>query len=396
MPYPNSFARTHIAGRLQRDYGETPAEELERLQRVVAVGGRLMYKSALGSASLGIVEDQSGRMDVMVSDEAAGKTNRFAYEAWNVGDIVGVAGMLCRLPGGGLAVRAHEMELLVKALRPLPAQGAGPGYLALLSDPRKRAVFQTRSRVIAAIRAYLGGTTYVEVETPLLQQEAVAGVVQFATYHNALGCRLHLRASGDAFLKRLLIGGVERVYEINRYFSSEAPAPDYFPEGTVLEMYCAYSSYLYMMALLEQLAARAAQAALGSTDVSWRGQTLHMGQPFARMAAKDARAAELLQPTYVLDFAAEEAPRVRRKDGAPEVAEQFQLFLGGHKVAEGRSELNDADETKANYDSQFARAVEYGMPPASGLTLWLDRFIMVLTDSASLRDVVLFPAHADR
>jgi lysyl-tRNA synthetase, class II len=389
MAYPNSFVRTHLAGRLLSQYGEMPVEELARVQPVVAVAGRLVEKAE----DFGILQDRSGRMPIAVTQEAVGKAGHAAYAGWQVGDIIGIAGLLCRLPNGTLAVRAHELERLAPALRPLAGEGAG--YLAMLSDERKRRVFEIRTRVLAAIRAYLGGTAYVEVETPLLQAEPPEGAAHFTSRHNALAVGLRLRTSAETYLKRLLVGGMEKVYEINRSFVNESAA-EFFPEGTLLELYCAYSSYLYPMALLEQLLARVAQQALGSTAIPWQGQTLELAPPYRRVAANLMQAEPLAQPTYVVDFAAHEAPRARAKIGAPQVAEMFRLFIGGHQIAEGRSELNDPDSVAQCYDAGFARAVEYGLPPASSVAVSIDRLVMVLTGSASMRDVVLFPAHADR
>jgi lysyl-tRNA synthetase class 2 len=398
MRYPNDFAPTHLAVQLARQYRDTPADELERLHPVVAVAGRLMRKSAASNSSLGLLQDHSGCIDILVSEEATGKANHAAYALWRPGDIIGVTGIVCRLAGGALAVRAHDIERLVGAMRPLPEASAGARYLDLLTDPRTRSVFGIRSRFIAGIRAYLAGTAYLEVETPMLQPDAERAAVQFKTQHNALRRELYLRSSGELYLKRLLVGGMEKVFEINRSFANQAPAPDYCPEGTILEMYCAYSSYLYMMALLEPLLARAVHHALGTTSVSWQGHALELGKRFHRTTQAQLRdpQSQLIEPTYVVDFPAGSAQRARRKDDAPELAEQFELFVGGQKVAEGRSELNDADQVAEHHDADFARAVEYGLPPASGLTLSIDRLVMVLTDSPSIREVILFPADAHR
>lgn len=396
MAYPNHFAQTHLAGELLREHAETAADELERLQPVVALAGRLMQKAAQGSASHGVLQDRSGRIVLLVSDDATGKANHAAYAAWRAGDIIGVSGMLCRLAGGELAVRAHEIERLVAASRPLSEGHTGLRYLDLITDEHTRSVFHIHSRLIAGVRAFLGGTAYIEVETPILQAAPTPGAAQFRTHHNALDHELHLRSSGELYLKQLLVGGVEKLYEINRRFRNDASASAHDPEGTLLEIYCAYSSYLYMMALLEQVLARAVHHALGTTTVPWQGQTLEIGRRFERITADSAGAKPLLQPTYVLDFPAAAAPFARRKDAAPGLAEQFELHLGGHKIAQGRSELNDPEEVGARYDAEFTRAVEYGLPPSSGVALSIDRLVMVLTDSPSPRDVILFPAHAER
>ena len=394
MRYPNSFSRTHFAGVLQQQHAQTPAEELERLQLVVTLAGRLTQKNDLDGTGLGELQDRLGRIHLLVTEAAAGRANHAAFGSWKEGDIVGVTGVLSRLAGGALAVRLHEMERLVECKRPLPREGTGPAFLALLTDESARRTFEIRSRTIAGIRAYLGGTSYMEVETPLLQADPMAGTKLLSTHHNALVRELWLRSSAGTYLKRLLVGGVEKVYEINRTFSHQGSDDRHELETTLLEIYCAYSSHLYMMALLEQIVARAARHALGTTSVPSGSGALELGKPFRRLPAAEARGERLAQPTYVVDVPAREAPYARHKVGAPEVAEQFYLYLGGHRIAEGRSELNDPDEVAVRYNSEFARAVEYGLPPSSGLALSIDRLVMVLADADALGDVQPFALHA--
>lgn len=444
MSYPNDFERTHLASDIARQYGATSAPDLARLQPVVSVAGRLMRTSALETSLLGALQDQSGRIDILVSQEATGKRNHAAFAGWGAGDIIGVTGTLCRLAAGELAVRAHEVERLVSALRRLPEESGTERYLDLLTDPHARSVFALRSRLIAAIRAYMRSTSYLEVETPMLQSDRDPRAAQFTTHHNALRRELYLRSSGELYLKRLLVGGVEKVYEINRHFLNESPAADHLPEGTLLEIYSAYSTFFYMMVLVEQLLARSVGSAVGTNAVPWRGQALEFGKRFHTTTVTDAirahggaqwtdaqlrdpgflssclvergvslaggegwsvlqgplfdalAARQLVQPTFVVDFPAEAASGARRKDQAPELAEQFELYIGGLKVAQGRSEPNDPDEIAGRYDADFARAVEYGLPPASGVTLSIDRLVMALTDSPSLRDTVVFASHDGR
>jgi lysyl-tRNA synthetase class 2 len=364
-----------------------------------------MEKRSAAGSSIGVLQDHSGRIEILVSDEASGRSNHAAFAGWEVGDIVGVSGIICRGAQGELAVRAHDMQRLVKSLRPLPQAPQGPQYVDLIIDRRRRSVFDVRSRLIEGIRAFLAGTNYLEVETPILQPTREMGAAQFKTHHNALSRELYLRASAELYLKRLLVGGVEKVYEINRNFANRGPEAGHAREGTHLEIYCAYSNYLYMVALLEVLLASAAKHALGTTVFSWRGRELDLSRSFARTTAAERG---ILEPTFVLDFPAETSDRARRKDGAPELAERFELYIGGEKIADGCSVLNDPDEQAARlheeeekarfagenvapYDADFVRALEYGLPPASGMSLSIDRLVMVLTDSASLGEVILFP-----
>jgi lysyl-tRNA synthetase class 2 len=393
--YPNSFARIHLAAQLLRQHGATAADELERSATPVAIAGRLMEKRSAAGSSSGVLQDHSGRIEVLVSDEASGRSDHAAFAGWEVGDIIGVRGIICRGVQGELAVRAHEMQRLVKSLHPLSQAPQGSQYVELIVDRRRRSVFDVRARLIEGIRAFLSGTTYLEVETPILQPAREMGAVQFATHHNALDRDLYLRASAELYLKRLLVGGVEKIYEINRNFADRRPDAGHVREGTHLEIYCAYSNYLYMVALLELLLARTAAHALGTTVFSWRGRELDLSKTFARTTAAEGECASL-EPTFVLDFPAATSDRARRKDGAPDLAERFELYIGGHKIADGCSVLNDPDEQAARlreaekYDSDFVRALEYGMPPASGMSVSIDRLVMVLTDSASLGEVILF------
>jgi lysyl-tRNA synthetase class 2 len=444
MSYPNDFERTHLTSDIVRQYGATSAQDLERLQPVVSLAGRLMRMSAFETALLGALQDQSGRIDILVSQEATGKRNHATFASWRAGDIIGVTGTLCRLAAGDLAVRAHEVERLVTALRKLPEEPGAERYLDLLTDQHARSVFAVRSGLIAAIRAYMRSTSYVEVETPMLQADPDPRAAQFKTHHNALRRDLYLRSSADLYLKRLLVGGIEKVYEINRHFLNQPSAADRLPEGTLLEIYSAYSTFFYMMVLVEQLLARSVGSAVGTNAVPWRGHALEFGKRFHTTTVTDAirahgggqwtdaelrdrdflssrlvergvslcggeswgvlqgllfdavAAMQLVQPTFVVDFPAEAASGARRKDETPELAQHFELYIGGLKVAEGRSEPNDPDQIAGRYDADFARAVEYGLPPAAGVTLSLDRLVMALTDSPSLHDTVVFASHGAR
>jgi lysyl-tRNA synthetase class 2 len=449
-PYPNDFSRTHIAMRVKAKYGETPDDELERQQVAVTIGGRLMSKRVLGETSFGIVEDMSGRIQIAVSDDASGKANHAAYAQWDGGDIVGVEGILYRTADGELTIRAHSIRLLVKALRPPEdhANGADgdalasrPRYAQLIGNPQARRLFAVRSRALQGIRQLFGGTHYMEVETPMLQPVPGADAARsFETHHNALDMALYLRGSAIPYLARLAVGGMEKIYEINRSFRNDGRFVEQGFELTMMEIYCAYSSHLYMMALLELVIARAARSSVGSTTVTWQGHDIELGKPFARISTgqairnhapadwsdaqlrdreflacrlselgvqfdQDARwgalhaklfravaARHMIQPTFVVEFPFREIALARRSNDDPELAEGFELFVGGRAIAEGASVINDAAELDGRVaDAEFVRAVEYGLPPASSAALSIDMLAMLLTGSSSLRDVILFP-----
>jgi lysyl-tRNA synthetase class 2 len=465
--YPNDFNRTHITQQLDAAHGEKSAEALEQEQVQATIAGRLMLKRVMGKASFAVLQDHAGRLQIYVSDDHTGKVNHAAFKHMDLGDIIGVSGLLFRTQKGELTLRAHELRLLVKSLRPLPEKWHGLAdqesryrqrYLDILMNESSRWVFAVRSRVIAAIREYMSRTTnYVEVETPMLQPiPGGAAARPFKTHHNALDMELYLRIAPELYLKRLLVGGLEKVYEINRNFRNEGISTRHNPEFTMMEMYCAYTTSGYMAALTEQLLRFAAERSLGTTKVSYQGRELDFGKPFHRisMSAAIQRAAPehwtnaqlrdrdflaarlrelgvefgdqqgwgslhlmlfetlaektLIEPTFVYDFPAEVSPLARRKDGDPELADRFELFIDTKEIANGFSELNDPEEQAARfqeqaqkkaagddeamyYDADYVRALEYGLPPCSGAGIGIDRFVMLLTDSPSIRDVILFP-----
>lgn len=438
--YPNDFSRSDIAARLAQQHASADADELERRKPTAAIAGRLMSRSLSPGASTGVVQDLSGRIAIVVSDEATGKANHAAYATWQAGDILGVHGTVCRLPSGDLAVRAHELRRLVAATRPLEAADAdgAPRYLRLLIDERLRRTASLRFRLIQAMREFLVGRAYMEVETPLLHAAPAGPKARFTTHHNALGREFELRHCAASHLKMVLIGGVEQVFEINRRFiNGDAAAPC---EETVMDVYCAYSNDSYMVAMVSGLLTRATRAGvLGSL-----GGEKALTAPYARTTVADAiRAAagaslsdaqlrdaavlrrllrdhgraepasaswgrlqravfetlaapRLADATIVVDFPADPQSDARRQARDPELAEYFALFAGGLRVAEGRSVQNDPEAVarvaSADDDRDFLRALEYGMPPASGLTVSIDRLVLALSGDADLTDAVVFPS----
>jgi lysyl-tRNA synthetase class 2 len=450
-PYPNDFSRTHSLRPIVAEYREIPADELAQRQVAVVVAGRLMSKRDLEGTSYGVLEDAGGRVQIAVTDEASGKANHAAYAQWDAGDILGVEGILYRTAEGELTIRAHAIRLLSKALRVPqdPAQGAGadddvegrPRYAQLLADPNARRTLAVRSRILRSIRKLFGATQYLEVETPMLQPMPSADAARaFQTHHHALDMTLYLRSSATPYLARLAVGGMEKIFEINRSFHNDGEFAERGFELTVMEIFCAYSSYDYMMGLLELVIARAAMSALDSTNVNLQSEDIDLGKPYARLRIGDAlrRAAgadwsdaqlrdraflarelsargvpfdeaaswsalqvmlfraiaarRLVQPAFVIDFPRDQLALARRSGQDPELAEGFELYIGGKLIARGESIINDSAELDGRVaDPQFIRAIEFGLPPASSAALSIDGLAMLLTGSSSLRDVIPFP-----
>ena len=464
--YPNDFTRDDLAARLVEGYGELPAQEFEAKQVPATIAGRLMLKRVMGKASFGVLQDHSGRLQIYVSDDNTGKESHAAFKHYDIGDIVGASGFLFKTRTGELTLRAQGLRLLAKSLRPLPEKFHGltdqeqryrQRYVDLLVNEHSRWVFGVRSQVVRAMREYMARADYLEVETPMLQPiPGGAAARPFRTHHNALDMELYLRIAPELYLKRLVVGGIERVYEINRNFRNEGISTRHNPEFTMMEVYCAYTNHHYMMSLTEAVIRHAAEAALGATKVEYQGREIDFGKPFARLTMAQAiqshapelwSAAQLrdrafladklrglgiafsdeqgwgslqlllfealaekklIEPTYILDFPAEVSPLARRKDGDPDVTERFELFIDAKEIANGFSELNDpedqaerfldqarkkdaGDQEAMYYDADYVRALEYGLPPTSGAGIGIDRLVMLLTDSPSIRDVILFP-----
>ena len=457
--FPNSFRRADLAADLHKAHGEKTKQQLEGEKCRAVVAGRMMLKRVMGKASFATLQDGTGRIQIYVSNEV---TNYEDFKHWDLGDIVGVEGALFKTMKGELTVHASRMDLLVKALRPLPEKFHGltdqeqryrQRYVDLIVNPEVREVFAVRSRVNHALRDLLLKEKYLEVETPMMQPiPGGAAARPFKTHHNALDMDLYLRIAPELYLKRLVVGGIERVFEINRNFRNEGISTRHNPEFTMLEWYCAYQDWTYMMDLTERLVRAAAEAACGKLAVQYQGKSIDFGKPFQRLSIPEAlrkRGIEgdlrerqalaeklaalnvqftknqgwgalqlmlfealaekhLVAPTFVTDFPAEVSPLARRRDTDPELTDRFELFIDAKEVANGFSELNDPEDQAARfleqvqrkeagdaeamyYDADYIRALEYGMPPAAGAGLGVDRLVMLLTDSPSIRDVILFP-----
>jgi lysyl-tRNA synthetase class 2 len=453
--YPNDFRRKDLASALVSSYNQKSKEELEKARVDTVVAGRMMLKRVMGKASFATLQDGSGRIQAYVTQDVPGYED---FKHWDLGDMVGVEGHLFKTMKGELTVHAAKIRLLAKALRPLPEKFHGLAdhetryrqrYVGLIVNPEVKDLFLKRTKIIQSIRDVLRDEGYMEVETPMMQPIPGGATARpFKTHHHALDMEMFLRIAPELYLKRLVVGGVERVFEINRNFRNEGISTRHNPEFTMLEWYCAYEDWTYMMDLTERLVRQAA----GVSSIRYQGNEIQIGKPFARLPIPEAirqqgiqgdlrdraflsgklssmkiehrkeqgwgalqlmlfeAVAErhLIQPTFITDFPAEVSPLSRRRDADPDLADRFELFIDAKEIANGFSELNDPEDQAARfqeqmkakeagdqeamfYDADYIRALEYGMPPTAGSGLGIDRLVMLLTDSPSIRDVILFP-----
>jgi len=468
--FPNDFKPRHHAADLHHRYGAVPNEELEGQAVTVSVAGRMMLKRVMGKACFatlqdGSMGDRNGRIQLYVTQDAVGPEALAAFKHWDLGDILGCEGTLFRTRTGELSIRATGVRLLVKSLRPLPDKFHGMAdqeqkyrqrYVDLITDEAARNRFVARSKAVSSIRSFMVEHGFLEVETPMLHPiPGGANAKPFVTHHNALDQEMFLRIAPELYLKRLLVGGFERVFEINRNFRNEGISVRHNPEFTMMEFYAAYWTHHDLMDFTEQVLRHAARAAAGTATLDYAGREVDLDRPFARLSIRDALVsfaglsaaeaddgatlharlkahgeeppahwqlaelqfglfeavveAQLWQPTFIIDYPVEVSPLARASDSNPAVTERFELFITGREMANGFSELNDAEDQAARfqsqaankeagdeeamyYDADFIRALEYGMPPAGGCGIGIDRLIMLLTDSPSIRDVILFPA----
>ena len=462
--FPNDFRRDALAADLLRAYGDKSDAALEAAAMHVSVAGRMRAKRVMGKASFAKLEDSSGAIQVFLQQQALGEVYD-EFKGWDVGDVVGAHGTLFRTKTGELSVRAQRLVLLTKSLRPLPDKWHGIAdtelryrrrYVDLIMNEDSRKVFELRSAIVRYLRAFLDARGFLEVETPMLHPiPGGAAARPFKTHHNALDADMYLRIAPELYLKRLTVGGFERVYEINRNFRNEGVSTQHNPEFTMLELYQAYADYKDLMQMMEDLFEGLADAMLGARRLNYQGIDIDLSRPFARMSIEDLilannpdmdpmslrdaaylrrvceqmkipfkagdgpgklqieifeRTAEhnLIQPTFAYAYPAEVSPLSRRNDQDPFITDRWELFIAGRELANGFSELNDAedqaqrfkdqverkqagDEEAMYYDADYVRALEYGMPPAAGLGLGVDRLVMLYTNSPSIRDVLLFP-----
>jgi lysyl-tRNA synthetase class 2 len=462
--YPNDFSRENTAGKIDEVYNAKTLEELAASPVEVKVAGRIMLKRVMGKASFVTIQDLSGRIQLYISRDMVGEEVYAAFKRWDMGDIIGAVGTLFRTKTGELTIQCSEIRLLTKSLRPLPEKFHGltdveqkyrMRYLDLITNEQSRFTFIARSRMIQSIRNYMMDHGFLEVETPMMHPiPGGASAKPFKTHHNALDMELFLRIAPELYLKRLVVGGFEKVFEVNRNFRNEGISPRHNPEFTMMEFYEAYTEYRKLMDFTEGLLRHAARDALGTEVFEYQGRTLDLSKPFHRLTICEAiqkfhpgftdaeltdidwikkkinffgesvkpgglgslqlqlfeacAEAELWEPTFIIDYPVEVSPLARASANNPEITERFELFIVGREIANGFSELNDpedqaarfleqakakdaGDEEAMYYDADYIRALEYGLPPTGGCGIGIDRLVMLLTDSSNIRDVILFP-----
>ncbi len=463
--FPNDFKPQHQAADLHHRHGQIANEELEPQGIRVVVAGRLMLKRVMGKACFGTLQDGSGRIQLYVTLDSVGADVLADFKQWDLGDILGCEGTLFRTKAGELSVRASSVRLLTKSLRPLPDKFHGmtdqeqkyrQRYVDLMTDDASRSRFVARSKTVSSMRNYMVEHGFLEVETPMLHPiPGGANAKPFTTHHNALDQEMFLRIAPELYLKRLVVGGFDRVFEINRNFRNEGISVRHNPEFTMMEFYAAYWNHHDLMDFTESVLRHAARQATGSASLSYAGKPVDLDKPFARLTVRDslvkhaglseAEAGDaavlhaklkslgeeppahwtlaelqfglfeaavedkLWEPTFIIEYPVEVSPLARASDSNPGITERFELFITGREFGNGFSELNDAEDQAARfasqaknkdagdeeamyYDADFIRALEYGMPPTGGCGIGIDRLVMLLTDSPSIRDVILFPA----
>ena len=468
--YPHRFDTTHTVSDLADGYGDTAAADLEAARVDTAVAGRVLSIRSFGKASFLVLSDGRRRIQVYLRQDALNARDYQVSKLLDFGDQVGVAGHLFRTKTNELSVWASRLEFLAKCFLPLPEKWHGlqdvevryrQRYLDLAVNPEVRAVFEVRSRTVTSMRDFLTSRGFLEVETPMMQPLAGGALARpFVTHHNALDMKLYLRIAPELYLKRLTVGGIERVFEINRNFRNEGVSTQHNPEFTMLEFYWAYVDYQRLMTFTEEMLSTVARQVTGSDQCRFGEHTISMSAPFRRLSLRHAAAEEagkrlgvtvtvdelraldsaaalasrlgievpkgagagkiaseifealweqhLVQPTFVYDFPTEVSPLSKQKPDDPDTVERFELYIGGFEVANAFSELNDPVEQRRRFEQQLARpaprdqeahamdedyvrALEYGMPPAGGEGIGIDRLVMILSNSPSIRDVILFP-----
>ena len=463
--FPNDFRRNVVNAELSAEYENTSAEELKEQPRRVKIAGRLMTKRVMGKASFANIRDMSGDMQLYVKRDDLAEGVYGEFKRWDLGDIIAAEGVMFRTQKGELSVMVDDIQLLTKSLRPLPEKFHGLSdqetryrqrYVDLIMNQASRDTFILRTRIIDGIRRYLMAKDYLEVETPMMQAIPGGATARpFTTFHNALDMDLFLRIAPELYLKRLVVGGFERVFEINRNFRNEGLSTRHNPEFTMVEFYQAYADFNDLMDLTEDMLRTVTQDVLGTSQVNYQGTDLDFSKPFHRMTVNESilqfnpdlnaeqlatiEAASavakdlgiplkdsyglgkvqieifektvehrLMEPTFITAYPTEVSPLARRNDDDPFVTDRFEFFVGGREIANGFSELNDAedqaerfqaqvaekdagDDEAMHFDADYIRALEYGMPPTAGEGIGIDRLVMLLTDAPSIRDVLLFP-----
>lgn len=465
--FPNDFRRDSLSDELHQKYDAMSAEELEAANVEVSIAGRMMTRRIMGKASFATLQDMGGRIQLYVSrDDLPEGIYNEQFKKWDLGDILGARGRVFKTKTGELSVHCTEVRLLTKALRPLPDKFHGLAdqemryrqrYLDLISNEESRKTFKIRSQVMAGIRQFMVNKGFMEVETPMMQTiPGGASARPFITHHNALDIDMYLRIAPELYLKRLVVGGFDRVFEINRNFRNEGVSPRHNPEFTMMELYMAYADYRDLIELTEELFRTLTKDVLGSSLVKYGDQEFDFGKPFAKLTMKEAickyrpetvmadlddmdkavaiaqsigikienswglgrvqceifeevAESHLIQPTFIIEYPAEVSPLARRNDDNPFITDRFEFFIGGREIGNGFSELNDAQDQAERFEDQvrqkeagdaeamffdhdYITALEHGLPPTAGLGIGIDRMVMLFTDSHTIRDVILFPA----
>lgn len=470
VAFPNDFRPQHKAAALHAQYEGIVNEVLEPQAIKVVVAGRMMLKRVMGKASFATIQDASGpladgRMQLYITNDVTGVDAHQAFKHYDLGDILGAEGTLFRTKTGELSVKVTALRLLTKSLRPLPDKFHGLAdqetkyrqrYVDLIMSEETRRTFKARTAAMSSIRRFMEKNDFMEVETPMLHAiPGGAAAKPFITHHNALDMQMYLRIAPELYLKRLVVGGFDRVFEVNRNFRNEGTSPRHNPEFTMMEFYAAYVDYRWLMDFTEAVIRQAAIDAHGTATLTYQGRELDLGKPFHRMTIVEAinkfaphytteqlndsafikqellkfgvkpfataglgalqlalfeetAESQLWEPTYIVDYPVEVSPLARASDTEPGITERFELFITGREIANGFSELNDAqdqaarfqaqvaakdagDEEAMYYDADYIRALEYGLPPTGGCGIGIDRLIMLITDSPNIRDVILFP-----
>jgi len=474
VAFPNDFRPEHKAAELHAQYGELDNEALEANPVKVTIAGRMMLKRVMGKASFATLQDSSGaradgRMQLYVTNDVTGEAAHAAFKHYDLGDILGAEGTLFKTKTGELSVKVTSLRLITKSLRPLPDKFHGLSdqetkyrqrYVDLIMSEETRRTFKARTAAMSSIRRFMEKNDFMEVETPMLHTiPGGAAAKPFITHHNALDMQMFLRIAPELYLKRLVVGGFDRVFEVNRNFRNEGVSPRHNPEFTMMEFYAAYVDYQWLMSFTEQVIRQAAIDAHGTATLTYQGRELDLAKPFQRLTItgaikkyapeytdeqlgdidflrtalkkfgvktdqaplakagigalqlalfEETAESQLWEPTYIIDYPVEVSPLARASDTVAGITERFELFITGREIANGFSELNDAEDQAARfqaqvaakdagdeeamyYDADYIRALEYGMPPAGGCGIGIDRLMMLITDSPNIRDVILFP-----
>jgi lysyl-tRNA synthetase class 2 len=462
--YPNDVSRDHLAGDMHAEYDALDKDSLTAANIIVAVAGRMMTRRVMGKASFLNLQDMSGTIQIYIALDELSEELYEEFKKWDLGDIIAVTGALFKTKTDELSVRASSIKLMTKSLRPLPDKFHGlqdqearfrQRYLDLMVNEESRAVFKTRVAIIKALRNFFDAAGFMEVETPMMHPLIGGAAARpFVTHHNTLDMQLFLRIAPELYLKRLVVGGFEKVYEINRNFRNEGLSTRHNPEFTMIEFYQAFCDYHYLMNFSEKLFRHLCETVLGTTQVTYNGNVIDFAKPFKRITIRDSILAaseitpqqldnfamakqiaesmglhipdyaglgkihmelfehlvepSLMQPTFVTEFPAEVSPLARANDANPFVTDRFELYIGGQEIANGFSELNDpedqarrfqaqldaglaGDVEAMSFDEDYITALEYGLPPTAGEGIGIDRLVMLLTDTPTIRDVILFP-----